>query len=408
MSWRRRSRSDWGRLGMKSNWEAVPLGDVCAIKNGYAFKSKDFSPCGIPVIKIKNVKPNQIVINDFSYVPEAIADEKSKWLINKDEILLTMTGNRADGSPESWVGKAARFTLDGKYLLNQRVAAIKSSSDKLDTEYLGYYLSSWESQLYFIKHSNSSGGQANISPTVVKEYGILLPPIAEQKQIVSILRSLDDKIELNNKINENLEQQAQAIFKSWFVNFEPFHNGSVVKSELGTIPEGWRAGTLSELVTVKYGKDHKKLADGKYPVYGSGGIMRYVERPLYTKESVLIPRKGTLNNVLYVNEPFWSVDTMFYTEMKIPNAAKFVYHFISGKDLASMNAGSAVPSMTTDILNAFELVIPPDNVLAEFERTVSSMYKAMAVNCAQSRNLARMRDTLLPKLMNGEIEINGI
>ena len=189
---------------MKSNWKVVPLGDVCEIKNGYAFKSKDFSPYGIPVIKIKNVKPNQIITNDFSYVPETIADAKSKWLISKDEILLTMTGNRADGSSESWVGKAARFTLDGKYLLNQRVSAIKSNSDEVDTEYLGYYLSSWESQLYFIKHSNSSGGQANISPTVVREYNILLPPLDKQKQIISIFRSLDDKIELNNKLNDNL------------------------------------------------------------------------------------------------------------------------------------------------------------------------------------------------------------
>lgn len=82
------------------------------------------------------------------------------------------------------------------------------------------------------------------------------------------------------------------------------------------MPEGWKVGKLSDLITVKYGKDHKKLDDGKYPVYGSGGIMRYVDNFLYDKESVLIPRKGTLNNVFYINEPFWSVDTMFYTEMK--------------------------------------------------------------------------------------------
>ena len=107
----------------------------------------------------------------------------------------------------------------------------------------------------------------------------------------------------------------------------------------------------------------KKLADGNYPVYGSGGIMRYVEKPLYTGESVLIPRKGTLNNVMYVNEAFWSVDTMFYTEMLRPNIAKFVYHFVKSKDLASLNAGSAVPSMTTNILNAMQLYIPDEKTL---------------------------------------------
>lgn len=170
----------------------------------------------------------------------------------------------------------------------------------------------------------------------------------------------------------------------------------------------WEHGRLSDLITVKYGKDHKKLADGAYPVFGSGGIMRYVERPLYTGESVLIPRKGTLNNVMYVNEPFWSVDTMFFTEMKIPNVAKFVFHFVKAKDLASMNAGSAVPSMTTDILNALELAIPSAERLAEFESVVAPMYQTMQANDRESAKLAELRDTLLPKLMSGEMDVSSI
>ena len=170
----------------------------------------------------------------------------------------------------------------------------------------------------------------------------------------------------------------------------------------------WQQGHLSDLVTVRYGKDHKKLADGIYPVYGSGGIMRHVERPLYDKESVLIPRKGTLNNVMYVNQPFWSVDTMFYTEMRLPDVAKFVYHFVKAKDLAAMNAGSAVPSMTTDILNAMEIAIPPATVLEEFESLVAPMYRAMQGNDAQSKKLADLRNALLPKLMSGEIDVSDI
>lgn len=134
--------------------------------------------------------------------------------------------------------------------------------------------------------------------------------------------------------------------------------------------------------------------------------MRYVERPLYEGESVLIPRKGTLNNVMYVNQPFWSVDTMFYTEMRLPNVAKYVYHFVKAKDLASMNAGSAVPSMTTDILNAMEVAIPSASVLEEFERMVAPMYSAIQENNKQSKKLAELRDTLLPKLISGEIDVS--
>ena len=126
----------------------------------------------------------------------------------------------------------------------------------------------------------------------------------------------------NKPINDNLEQQAQALFKAWFVDFEPFKGEKFVESQLGMIPEGWKVGTLSDLLDIRYGKDHKKLNDGNIPVYGSGGVMRLADGILYNGESVLIPRKGTLNNVLYVNCPFWTVDTMFYSIEKVPNVAK--------------------------------------------------------------------------------------
>ena len=198
---------------------------------------------------------------------------------------------------------------------------------------------------------------------------------------------------LHGFINENLLQQAQAIYYDMFIT-----NAS----------SSWQLGHLSDLITVRYGKDHKKLADGAYPVYGSGGIMRYVERPLYDKESVLIPRKGTLNNVMYVNEPFWSVDTMFFTEMKLPNVAKFVFHFVKSKDLASLNAGSAVPSMTTDILNAMELSIPDSDTSAKFESVVAPMYQTMQQNTKESGKLAELRDSLLPRLMSGKLDVSDL
>lgn len=229
--------------------------------------------------------------------------------------------------------------------------------------------------------------------TAIMQYKVPCFNYETQLRIGKLLRSIDDRIAVNKKINDNLQQQAQAIYSSMFIdNPDP----------------AWSHGHLSDLITVKYGKDHKKLADGIYPVYGSGGIMRYVERPLYNKESVLIPRKGTLNNVMYVNQPFWSVDTMFYTEMKLPNVAKFVYHFVKAKDLASMNAGSAVPSMTTDILNAMEVVIPSASALEEFESLVAPMYEAMEANDVQSKALSQIRDTLLPKLMSGEIDVSDV
>ena len=205
-----------------------------------------------------------------------------------------------------------------------------------------------------------------------------------------------------------MEQQAQALFKSWFVDFEPFKDGEFVESELGKIPKGWRVGSLSELLEIKYGKDHKKLNDGNIPVYGSGGIMRKVDKFLYSGESVLIPRKGTLNNVLYVDESFWTVDTMFYTIPKLNNVAIFAYLYLLGKDLASLNAGSAVPSMTTEILNNMKIIIPPHDILCYYNSVVSSYFSKIKYNSDESRRLATLRDTLLPRLMSGEIKVGDV
>jgi len=198
---------------------------------------------------------------------------------------------------------------------------------------------------------------------------------------------------------------AQAIFKSWFVDFEPFRDGDFIDSELGQIPKGWHVGLLSDLITIKYGKDHKKLANGTIPVFGSGGIMRFVGTALYSGESVLIPRKGTLNNVIYANQAFWSVDTMFYTIMNRPNIAKFIYFFVRSKDLASMNAGSAVPSMTTEILNSLPIVIPPASELDLYEEVASAQFRQIQANKLENTNLAAIRDLLLPRLMSGELSV---
>ena len=170
----------------------------------------------------------------------------------------------------------------------------------------------------------------------------------------------------------------------------------------------WHEGTLEELAEVKYGKDHKKLADGPYPVYGSGGFMRSAEKSLFSGESVLIPRKGSLNNVMYVNEAFWTVDTMFFTVPRIPGAAKFLYQYVKRLDLASMNSGSAVPSMTTSILNALSLPVPPRDSLLSFNAKLQSMYDAVRANNLENRRLESLRDSLLPKLMTGEIDVSKI
>lgn len=214
----------------------------------------------------------------------------------------------------------------------------------------------------------------------ISEIEIEFPDIDVQKKTVHCYNVIKHRIELKQQINDNLDAQAEAIYKDIFV--------------INPSPD-WATGTLKDLLTVKYGKDHKQLADGNIPLYGSGGIMRYVERALYEKESVLVPRKGSLNNVLYVNKPFWSVDTMFYTEMKHDNVAKYVYYYIREKDLAGMDTGSAVPSMSAEIIHSMQLFIPDNNTLDRFERILKPIFLYVETNTCEIEYLKALSQNML-------------
>ena len=178
-----------------------------------------------------------------------------------------------------------------------------------------------------------------------------------------------------------------------------------IDSELGPIPEGWEVKKLGELLEIKYGKDHKKLEVGNIPVYGSGGIMRYVNQFLYDEESILIPRKGTLSNLFYLRNPFWSVDTMFYTKLNESQTGKYIFYFLKTLDLAGMDVGSAVPSLTTQLLKNIDIVVPSTEITSSFDVSVSRFFDTMEENIKENQTLTTLRDTLLPKLISGEIRV---
>jgi len=359
------------------------IADIQTGPFGSQLHKEDYVETGTPIVTVEHLGNRVFTEQNLPRVSDSDKARLIKYTLSTGDIVFSRVGS-VDRC--SYVDKSH----DG-WMFSGRCLRVRPT-ELVDSLYLYYYFCLEETK-QFVRNIAVGATMPSINTKLLGEVEIALPDLNNQKRIAAVLSSLDDKIENNQKLNDNLQQQAQAIYSSMFSdNLDP----------------AWSHGHLSDLIIVKYGKDHKKLADGIYPVYGSGGIMRYVERPLYNKESVLIPRKGTLNNVMYVNQPFWSVDTMFYTEMKLPNVAKFVYHFVKAKDLASMNAGSAVPSMTTDILNAMEVVIPSASALEEFESLIAPMYEAMKANDVQSQTLSKMRDTLLPKLMSGEIDVSAV
>lgn len=173
------------------------------------------------------------------------------------------------------------------------------------------------------------------------------------------------------------------------------------------IPEGWDDCMLEHFLTIKNGRDHKHLAEGVYPVYGSGGEMRRVNETLYSGESVLMPRKGTLNNIMYVDEAFWTVDTMFYSEMKVPNCAKYIFFSIKDLDFTRWDSGTGVPSMTASALYRLSMIKPNECILKRFDESITPIFCKIKLIKSEYEELTKQRDELLPLLMNGQVSVNN-
>ena len=254
------------------------------------------------------------------------------------------------------------------------------------------------------KQISQGTAQDNLSWEKLSTIKFCIPEYKEQCRIADILSAYDDLIENNQKQIKLLEEAAQRLYKEWFVDLRfPGHENTKI---VDGVPEGWSRGLLKELISVNYGKDHKKAPDdGNIPVYGSGGLMRKCNKSLFSGEAVLIPRKGSLNNIMYVDETFWTVDTMFYATMKQPHTAVFVYFFVKAFDMYSMNIGAAVPSMTTKILDAMDVVIPDKETLEKFDKCAKTYFNKIKTLQGQNERLKTARDLLLPKLMSGEVEV---
>lgn len=362
----------------------VPLGELAEFESGGtpSKKNESYWHGSIPWISAKTLVGDAVYESDLTISEEGL--ESGSKLASKGSLLLLTRGS----------GLFKRIPLaiaEKQVAYNQDIKCINSNAKGISNKYLFYALKALEPAISAMLETTGIGA-GKLATDRLK--ALPIPVLAEdaRAKVTSIADCIYGKISLNAQLNGYLEELCDALFLDF----------------LEQADSSWHEGTLEELAEVKYGKDHKKLADGPYPVYGSGGFMRSAEKSLFSGESVLIPRKGSLNNVMYVNEAFWTVDTMFFTVPRIPGAAKFLYQYVKRLDLASMNSGSAVPSMTTSILNALSLPIPPRDSLLSFNAKLQSMYDAVRANNLENRRLESLRDSLLPKLMSGEIDVSKI
>ena len=315
--------------------------------------------------------------------------KSSTKLLPKDTVLL---------SSRAPIGYLA--IAENEICTNQGFKSIICDKKKVVPLFLYYYLKLNIEQL---KSFASGATFPELSGNTLKKIKIQLPPLPTQQKIASILSAYDNLIQNYKKQIEALQTAASELYKEWFVRFR-FPGYQTTKFENG-IPKGWKVEKLTKLVEIKYGKDHSKLDDGNIPVYGSGGIMRYCNKALYDKETVLIPRKGSLNNIMYANRPLWTVDTMFYSIMLRKNFAKYLYYVLSKIDMESFNAGAALPSMTTEILSHFKIIVPDNKTLELFDNKIALIFTQIDNLQQQITNLTQQRNLLLPRLMSGKLEV---
>lgn len=375
-----------------TDWKEFKLGDLYNVSSGLS-KSKEYFGQGELFISFKDVFNNWFL--PFEPKGRVMSNEKEQVTcsVKKGDILITRTSETSEDVGMSSVALKdyPKVTFNG---FCKRLRPKKTSPIKVDPIYVAYLLRDRFFRKTVAQYATMTT-RASLNGVSIKRINLKFPSFEEQEEIGKTLYNFDRKISLLQDQNKTIEKIAQTIFKEWFGKYQ-------VGDEL---PKGWRVGKLEEVLEIKYGKDHKHLDDGTFPLYGSGGIMRYVEKPLYKKESILIPRKGTLSNLFYLEEPFWSVDTMFYSKIKNQVAGRYVYLFLKSINLASMNVGSAIPSLTTKVLNQIPIILPVEKILVDFDSAVVSLYKKKRENLKQIQVLENIRDVILPELISGNTRL---
>lgn len=283
-----------------------------------------------------------------------------------------------------------------------------TAKEGVDAQYLYYYLSQPQITTYLhaiAEQRVSTYPALNVSD--LEELPITVPPLRIQQEIGEMLSCLDAKIALNKRINENLEEQAQAIFKSWFVDFEPFQDSDFVESQYGWIPQGWRLGRLGEFIEVTSGKrpivkTNQRTPNNKVPVIGASRVMGYTNESLFDDRVLVIGRVGTHGVVQRIDFPCWPSDNTLVIKSQF---YEFAYQVLKRIDYSSINRGSTQPLITQRDLRNQVIVVPPEFVLRRYEDVASSLLEVVRNNLRENQTLSSLRDTLLPKLMSGEIEV---
>lgn len=396
---------------MSSNgWKSYKLGEVATFYNGRAYKNEEFKKFGTPIVRIQNLTgEGKTVYSDLEL-------DANKYIEAGDLIYAWS----ATFGPYIWKGPRSIY--------HYHIWKIECNDQLLDKQYLYY-------KLKVISDSLQDRGNGtlfvHITKAFIESFEISIPPVETQRRVANILSTLDEKIELNRQTNATLEGIAQSVFKEWFVDFNfPSATGENVESELGSIPKGWRVGSILDIANLlsggtpstqieEYWNGQIKWVSAKDVSNAQGTFVLDTERKvsqmgidnsstkLLPALTTIVTARGTVGSYCILAEPMTMNQTNYGLKAKTENTDYFVFFSLSNlvAHLRQVSYGTIFDTVTTKTFEQSRIFIPPAQVIQEFDSRIKPIMQNILNNLQQSATLAALRDALLPKLMSGEIEV---
>lgn len=386
--------SEWRAASIESIATKIAMGPF-----GSDIKAENFASSGVPVIRGGNLTSGRFRGEDFVFLTEEKANELMNANAYPGDLVFTHRGTLGQ------VGLLPNKPY-ARYVVSQSQMKLTCDKEQAIPEYIYYYFKSPIGQNALLMNTSQTGVPAISRPvTSLKAIRLHLPPLSEQRAIAHILGTFDDKIELNKKTNETLEAMAQALFNSWFVDFDSVASEDMYQSEMGLIPKGWNMQRISKFMVLSYGKSlpEKNRHNGSVPVYGSGGVTGFHDQPLIAEKTIIVGRKGTVGSLYWESRPCFPIDTVFYVQPILP--LSFCYYLLKGLPLRSMNTDAAVPGLNRENVYRLEFPLPPLELISLYSKNADVLREKMDANFRQIENLVYLRDLLLPKLISGQLRI---
>jgi len=389
-------------------WETLSLNSFLIAKNqgvNTTTEKVSYSNTGIPIVRANNVSDYKIDYEDLVYVDDINYLKIRKECRPKDgDVLYTPIGSR--------FGSAALVKENKEFGIAWNVMRMQPNNKKIISSFLVYLLNNPENKMR-IRSLNASSTMPFVSGIELGKTKFSIPSIDEQKQIAEILSSLDDKIELNRKINSNLEKIASLLFKQWFIDFDfPNQNGKpykssggkMINSEWGEIPSNWITGRFGDYFDIEYGKSSKDINEGGvYPAYGAGGLLGFSNSFDYKGPQAIIGCRGTCGNISIIFED----SKITHNSLIISNEWEqiFLYLYLKNINIEDVITGSTQPQITIKDLSSLNVLLPSRGVINIFSQIIDPFFLNIKTNLLENIYLNKVRDSLLPRLMNGKIRV---